>query len=1213
MAIPATDKPLLARVKEVLSREDTVLFIGAGLSRWSNLPDWTQLLEELAGFIEQQGYSSDLVRRELAGNDLLQAANYGVDQLTPPQFGQFIRQACRVGVATPHEIHRKVVTLGPRSFITTNYDRLIEDSLNKWYSDQFFQVVSNKQLPETADIVQARAKYFIFKPHGDVGDVDSIILSREQYRILYTDRRHILKALETLLVSRPVVFIGFGLRDIDFFYVKDLLASTYKGGTIDHYAIMPDVSEQERLYWRKNYGIHILPYTTTQTPVDGSRHTALLEILDELLERPSERTNETKEEEQSSSSSDTISASQVLALARYASRLISLFTLKAPIELPLRISIRSGNRVEIQESEWLYHKSLVENFLTNSDFNALLLGNPGAGKSYAFKKVSLKLAQELQAICLNDSVQIPDFGIPVYVDLKLYKGNVWQLAEQALPPAVSLEYLIQHRLAKFYLDSFNEMPREHFESGEYERDFNEFFGRVEGCPVLIGSRTDEGLQKFQLPVFWLDEIDRDFVEEYLRERGNVIEGRFIPEVITLLQKPLFFKLYLEGKISVVGETHPHQVYGSLFNKLTQDFKGISNVTSSIEIILSPIAYNAMEEGREALILTDFLSQLRLALQQTGNADVDGKEFVNWLISREILIPASGKRLTFFHQSITEYLAALELARLYKAAPQALERSLKFTRWDQAIFLTLGFLDEGESDRFIQQVLEADLSLAIRAAKFVEFNRDLVVMKILQELQSQIGRFDLSPMIQQLPVTSFHKKILKNLMKAKNDIGGTAAYLLASIPHGVSKEELVEELFKNPDDYNFCTQVGASLVNKLESDDLKSILNRVGELQIDHEFDVEGLNNGLEIAFQNIPTNEMLSCFPPWESLNKAQLTLLCGLLESDSADTAVSLSIDMLLGGVSSAVFPLYFQLRYPGEGVSVNAGLLNKEVLIALFKTLSDNAVGQWAVNAIQNVIQLRPDLSEVVSSEAKQSSGVIKLALLYSVATEQAAFWDAMEELSTLSPADLENEPIHLLNALDDLNWVQRETLVLKLLKQRNTKVARELLEALQMRRGRQNELEIPKELLEPIDFWLEWMAAESSAEWTEGFWFCDRLANFLINFTSSEIHSLFIDEFNRENSPYRLVLFRHILKLIPELTSDKLNESAIQYLLSTLNQDASQGLSFLQGPVIGIIATESFVEERLLPLLSIDTEPFKSNLRLAIKTAGGRYQRRYISETT
>lgn len=122
----------MEQLKNILAQEDTVLFIGSGISLWSGLPTWSGLIEELATFIEKAGGDTALVRAEAERGDLLQAASYGFDNLTKQQVGDFIRMACRYGTAKPHEIHRKIVSLRTRCFITTNYDNLLEEALRQW-------------------------------------------------------------------------------------------------------------------------------------------------------------------------------------------------------------------------------------------------------------------------------------------------------------------------------------------------------------------------------------------------------------------------------------------------------------------------------------------------------------------------------------------------------------------------------------------------------------------------------------------------------------------------------------------------------------------------------------------------------------------------------------------------------------------------------------------------------------------------------------------------------------------------------------------------------------------------------------------------------------------------------------------------------------------------------------------------------------------------
>ena len=452
----------MGNLRKVLERSDTVLFIGSGISTWSGLPSWTDAVEELARFLEAAGANPDLVRAEAKKGDLIQAASYGLDRLTKQQMGEFIWSLCRCGTARPKEIHRIIINLGPRCYVTTNYDDLIEQSLRRWHEGRPFRTVTNRHLTETAGITQTHASDYVFKPHGDVGDLDSIIMSREQYRALLPqgDLHAALEALKILLVSRPVVYLGFGLRDPDFIYLRDTVLNTFKSGTRDHYAVMADVTEAECDYWRRQYGIHIVGYATM--PGAGGRrdHTNLVALLDGLLEKGDGGTGDGF----NPSGSDTI-----LALARHAGRLMGGKTLDN--ELQLRVH---SERAILSGTDWRgkldrFDLSRVERFLDRGPAQSLLIGLPGAGKSYAVRRSVARLAENLRKACLEESFERKSVVVPVLADLKMYRGNLTELMDQALPVGLPFATLSQHFKMKVFLDSFNEMRQAYLETGRPNR------------------------------------------------------------------------------------------------------------------------------------------------------------------------------------------------------------------------------------------------------------------------------------------------------------------------------------------------------------------------------------------------------------------------------------------------------------------------------------------------------------------------------------------------------------------------------------------------------------------------------------------------------------------------------------------------------------------------------------------------------------------------
>lgn len=689
----------MEKLKQVLAQEDTVLFMGSGISLWSGLPSWAGMIEELALFVESTGAKADLVRTEAQRGDLLQAASYGFDRLTKQQIGDFIRSACRYGVAKPHEVHRKIVTLGPRCFVTTNYDNLLEESLHRWQPDRFFRPpVTNRHLTETAEIVHARAIDFIFKPHGDAADSESIILTREQYRQLLPggERQAALESLKMLLASRPVVYLGFSLRDPDFIYVRDLLANTYKGGVRDHYAVMADISDVESDYWRRNYGIHLISYATTERPDKSRDHSALLTLLDTLLEKSPVLPMV--------AGFDPCSSDVILALARYAAGLVR--SPKANPEFQIRVHAEAERR----RGEYIYYKPdrfehcPVESFLDDGPQRALLIGSPGAGKTYAVRRAAARLAEKIHGACLSDPFDQKGITVPVVADLKLYRGNLHELVSQTLPASLPLDEMVRRFKVKIFLDSFNEIPRDYLESGSYELDFGKFTTSIGDVSLLISSRTSDGLNSMGLPTYCLDQIDETTVTVELQRLGIEIGGRFDREVRRLLQRPFYFQYIIRGAVKLPKEPHPRDFYQIFFRNLHKSFAMRFSEQLDLEKALSFAAYDALSRGEEAFPLSELCRVLQRSTEALGVSDIDVREVANWLVSASVLIPYTGGRVAFVHQSMTEYLAAEELARRYLSSPHILKEKLSLTRWDQALFLTLSLLPPAQSDVFLQDVI-----------------------------------------------------------------------------------------------------------------------------------------------------------------------------------------------------------------------------------------------------------------------------------------------------------------------------------------------------------------------------------------------------------------------------------------------------------------------------------------------------------------------------
>ncbi|MFA7893603.1 SIR2 family protein [Pseudomonas putida] len=1193
----------MKNLKKILAQPDTIIFIGSGISLWSGLPTWAGMIEELAKFLEKGDGRADLIRAEAKKGDLLQAASYGFDKLTKQQIGEFIRETCRYGKARPHEIHRKIVSLGPRCFVTTNYDDLIEQSLREWQPDRFYRPpVTNRHLTETAEIVHARAVDFIFKPHGDAADSESIILTREQYRRLLPqgENQAALESVKMLLASRPVLYLGFGLRDPDFIYVRDLLANTYKGGVRDHYAVMADVHEQEADYWRRNYGIHLLGYNTTERSDKSRDHSPLLSLLDTFLEPPDTQNNSTF---------NPNSADVLLALARHAA-VLGRYPIIHP-EFPIRVNL-DGKREKWSATETLrFDYSLIEKLLDAGPDRLVLTGLPGAGKTYSLRRAAARLADQLNDICLSDSFNKETIVVPIIVDIKLYKGDLNALVCQTLPESLPLHELIKSYKVKIFIDSFNEMPREYFESGSYEADFLSFIAEIGQSSLIIGSRTTDGLSRLELPSFHLNYIERNAVERELMRLGINFEGRFSDEIFRLIQRPFYFQYILSKKIDLPKEAHPRDFYKCLFKNLSHALLARFKLNLNIEAALSNAAYTALDKGSEAFQISILVNELSLLLPTSSTTTP--LEIINWLVSESILIPYSKGRVGFIHQSVTEYLAATELARRYDSNPRELKEKLALRRWDQGLFLALSFLSSHQAKEFIDDVLKADMALAIYASKYIEFGRDEVILSLLNNLyelrnkESELSEKIESSLDFGLQVSKIHEPVIRQFINFGNTLGGAAASLLISIKGAEVKQEIIQMLYDRRDDFNFCLRTAEALCPYFTEADALAIFGffELVQSEIGANPDPNGEScGGFSVAIGTLLSKlelpALIRSFPvDLEELvtNKFSASILCNALGENSSTEALLFAGDLLLNGIEEAVLAIGNIAVFSDDDDDICWDGFNYQHAARL----QDFIENFFATDALKKLCGARGDIAESVKISAKKHEGLLQATLLYCAdPKDMEPVFLELERIATLGNKEREKMSFSLITRID-IDWLGRESLFVRLLKLKDMGLTDALLgDCLPVSIKNLGTLD-----LGDITWWLEWMHEESIGGVDR--WFLAKLGDILGSHSNSRARATLLEEFNR-GSKYRPLIFKFIIQKM-DITTDDIGSEAISFLLSELSREKISRWS--RDSLLGSAATESFITERLLPLLLSSQEPLKSNVLRIIEQAGARHGRRYLVE--
>ncbi|MGN6297669.1 MAG: SIR2 family protein [Ginsengibacter sp.] len=1196
---------MIEKLRQVLKQEDTVLFIGSGVSLWSGLPSWIGLIQELIDFIKENGLDANLTEQELKRGDLLQAASYGFDKLTKSQFAQFIRKASRLGIAQPHDIHNKIIALGPTCYITTNYDKLLEMSFQRWKSGTYFRTVVNTQLTETAEIVGARSNSFLFKLHGDAENSDSIILTREQYRTLNPggELNHALETARTLMLSRPIVYIGFGLRDPDFLYLKDLLINTYKGGIRDHYAIMADIGEQEKDYWRRNFGIHLIEYQTNSKSHGKRDHTPILKLLDNL------KASNTK----TSSSTLVLSPEFILSLNRHSAKYYGFKTSK--LHLPLIVHPIENNKK--REYHFRFYEASVENLLDNGPDKLILIGLPGGGKSYSFKASVARLSKNLSKACIEDSIKINETVIPIYVDLKLYEGDLVKLIEQNIPVGIKLSVLCSNFKVKLYLDAFNEVPKEFIESKSWNFDFSTLLEKY-NFSLVISSRTIDGLEELEFPAFNLDSINEEFVKTSLVQNKLELKGIFRHEIIALLQKPFFYKLIFENKFEIEAETSPQKIYSSLLDLINKRLNERFNANINIIEPLSSVAMTALNNGEEAFKIEILKRYIELEVKNTDNS-ILSSDVINWLVSQDLLIPLVNERISFFHQSVTEYLAATKLASLFVGNHEILKEKLSYRRWDQALFLCLSLLKKEDAERFLETVINIDFELALSAVKYLEEDTKEVVERLLKEIntttsidwewQDQIGH----RLRYSLPIAESHIIILKQIVNKGDALGGLAAGCLIDLQGTDFKDEAFNLLVDFCDDYNFCSEIGRSIKKYVTEDDIPKLLTMCEKVQ--QKFDsrkikeYEGFDSALGDIVEGFNPQIIFSSFYDGSVKlkdQKVQLEVLCEYLNECRNNDGLKICTELLLEGVEEIAFEIHMILHYAKEEDNIDYSIIEPKHINSLISIVKkgSNEGSNWALSSLYDIFSKREDLKPIAEKEINKSNGVLKAAFCYSISKseENAIVFQALEDLLMMDPSSLQKENFDLISRMENLDWVGHEELFVKLLKLRNVKLAYNLCDKLPLEHD-----DIGGFVLDigPINWWLEWFAEfikSNSEEWM----FTDRVPRVITSHISKDKRQELISTFNNTKSKYRKILSQVVLTKMPDLKLEDFTQESLSYLFEELK---TKRIRFFDRSIISDIATEQFVTERMLPLLKNMRGVEYKNLEILIEKIGKKHKRRYL----
>ena len=181
------------------NNDNLVVFVGAGVSKFSetnslNFPFWGDIINVL---------KKDLDTEE---SDYLKVA-----QLYYLQFGEYSLYEKLKSLIPLHaissNIHEKIFDLNPKYVITTNWDNILENTIEQ--NGHIYDIIKSD-----ADLVKSILPRKLLKVHGDFSS-HNIVFKEDDY-LQYSDNFPLIENfLKHILSSYTILFLGYSYSDYD--------------------------------------------------------------------------------------------------------------------------------------------------------------------------------------------------------------------------------------------------------------------------------------------------------------------------------------------------------------------------------------------------------------------------------------------------------------------------------------------------------------------------------------------------------------------------------------------------------------------------------------------------------------------------------------------------------------------------------------------------------------------------------------------------------------------------------------------------------------------------------------------------------------------------------------------------------------------------------------------------------------------------------------
>lgn len=216
-----------------INQGNAAVFGGAGLSRTSGYVNWKELLRDFASDIRLDiDKETDLIsvaqyyKNEMGGN------RSGLNQEILNQFTKNVKENNTLSVLSELPIS---------TYWTTNYDHLIEDTLEKKAQGK----VDCKRNQDSLTVNKPNSDIIVYKIHGDIDEPNKAIITKDDYEMFEKTHKLFTTALQADLISKTFIFIGYSFNDPNLWQVLSRIRILIGESQREHFCFIKELNENE--------------------------------------------------------------------------------------------------------------------------------------------------------------------------------------------------------------------------------------------------------------------------------------------------------------------------------------------------------------------------------------------------------------------------------------------------------------------------------------------------------------------------------------------------------------------------------------------------------------------------------------------------------------------------------------------------------------------------------------------------------------------------------------------------------------------------------------------------------------------------------------------------------------------------------------------------------------------------------------------------------